>query len=228
MENQIVSISAAPEETAAAVTTEEITPVSESVKAPETANTSRHIVEKNFPGLNCTVLMEPDDESEGIFIPYDTAVENDRSDTDTENVPGGFDTNGPADEAKLSPDYLSNGFFIGEGDGRYPDPALVSDMAEVLGAGLAICGLKPAAYNSLLKPLKKVNKRTVVFEAKYGALLALRPKIMLMKQKKRAPHILLEIIDANIRELKDNSDFEVCYQHLEAVSAFLQIYGGDN
>lgn len=214
------TVPSTPEETASAVTAEKIIatdttgePATTQTPAAQIDNISTGApvlseftvrngeVPKNFPWANCTELIEEDD---------------DTTDSDIETS--------PADEAKLSPEYLANGFFVGEGDTRYPDPSLVSEMAEMLGIGLAICRLKPAAYNSLLKPLKKVNKRSVVFEAKRGALLALRPKIMLLEQKKRAPHILLEIIEANIAHLTDTADFDVCYQHLEAIGAFLRVY----
>lgn len=119
--------------------------------------------------------------------------------------------------------YLSNGYYVTapNGKSKYPDPAL-NDSAKKIGQDLA-AGLKSSEFNKMLRDLKKAKKRTLPIEAQTGAISALIPKALLLEQKKRAPHLLVEILEANLAAVKDFNDYVACYNHLESMGVYLAL-----
>lgn len=134
------------------------------------------------------------------------------------------DTSAPPAVGTLPADYLRGGYFKGEGKGRYADPDLVGPTAEELAKALAEGGLKQAGYNPILRELKKANKKTLPLEAKVGALAGAMVKAKLLEQRKRAPHLLVEVLERNRTAVQNTAGpdvYRVAYQHLEAVGAYL-------
>ena len=59
-------------------------------------------------------------------------------------------TNAPEASSSLLADYLSEGYYKGEGAARYIDPDLVGETAQRLAQDLATGGMKQTATNSIL------------------------------------------------------------------------------
>lgn len=123
-----------------------------------------------------------------------------------------------------SADYLSSGFYKGEGAGRYIDPALVDEKSKEIAKALAAGGMKQSAYNPILRELKRANKKTLPLEAKLGALAGAIPQAKQLVQRKRAPGLLVDILERNRREVQDSADYSAAIKHLTAVGVFLGDY----
>lgn len=121
----------------------------------------------------------------------------------------------------LPADYLTEGYYKGEGKGRYPAPSLVGKLAQQVAETLASGGLKPSGFNPILRGLKKANKKTLPVEAKTGALAGAIVKAKLLEQRRRAPHALVELLERNRAAVHDAMDYEAAYQHLEAIGVYL-------
>ena len=130
----------------------------------------------------------------------------------------------PMPDFQLPSRYLENNFYITATNGRskYPDPSL-TDNAKEIGQNLAAAGMKTTEFNKMLRELKKVKKSTLPVEAQTGALSALIPKALLLEKKKRAPHLLVSVLEANRNAVKDYKDFVACYNHLESVGIYLDL-----
>lgn len=205
-----------PEETAAAVTTEEITTTGESVTEQTSANevigTSMDSVpkkpfevEKNFPWLNCTELMEPDeDEAAG--------------ESATTQAPAQID-NTPT-VAKLPKDYLANGYYAATDKGsKYLRSEFVGEYAETMAAMLS--DMKPAAFNGLLREMKRSKKTALPFEARLTAAAEMLPKAMALVRRKKAPALLVSFIKDNLDHIQNDDDWYAYLRHLEAIAAYI-------
>ena len=115
-------------------------------------------------------------------------------------------------------DYLRDGYYKGEGKGRYKNPALV-DHAEIIGAELAAGGVTRAAFNRMVKTLKSAAK--LPYEAQQGALKKLIPQVLKEEGKKKAPALLREIVERNMGEVKCEADFAACLDHFSDIAVFL-------
>ena len=120
--------------------------------------------------------------------------------------------------AALPDGYLSKGYYVGEGKGRYVDPELV-EQAEAIGKALAESGVKPAAFSKLIKTLKIAAR--LPYPAKQGALKKLTPQVLEMEQKKKAPPMLREMVERNQRAVQNEADYIACLDHLRDVSIYL-------
>lgn len=120
--------------------------------------------------------------------------------------------------------YLSGGYYKGSGTGRYINPDLLDKQAHELAHSLAREGLKQSALNSVLRDLKKANKKTVPLEAKRGALIWAIPQAKLLVQRKRAPALLVDILERNRAAVETSEDYTAAFKHLTAVGVFLGDY----
>ena len=164
----------------------------------------------------------------------ETTTETHASKTTSVNVFDGMDvpdkatanisTPKTASSPPLVEGYLSNGYYVTAPNGKtkYPDPVL-NDSAKIIGQDLAASGLKSSEFNKMLRELKKAKKRTLPIDAQTGAISALVPKALLLEQKKRAPHLFVEVLEANLAAVKDFNDFVACYNHLESVGVYLAL-----
>lgn len=121
-------------------------------------------------------------------------------------------------------DYLSGGFYKGEAAGRYIDPALVDGTAKEIAEQLATGGLKQSAFNPILRELKRANKKALPLEAKRGALAGAIPQAKQLVQRKRAPDLLVDVLERNKLAIQDNADYTAAVKHLTAVGVFLGDY----
>lgn len=191
---------------------------------------------KNEPTAELAAALAPEASETTSSTPTATssAIQETAPAADNETAPeittSGTNTapDSPPDESgtmgALPAEYLCNGYFKGEGKGRYADPDLVGPTAEELAKALAEGGLKQAGYNPILRELKKANKKTLPLEAKVGALAGAMVKAKLLEQRKRAPHLLAEVLERNRTAVQNTADpdvYRVAYQHLEAVGAYL-------
>lgn len=117
-------------------------------------------------------------------------------------------------------DYLSEGYYKGEGKNRYPDPALV-DQAEAIGKSLAAGGVTATAFNRMLRTLKTAKK--LPFDAQQGAMKKLLPQVMDLERKKKAPPLLREVVECNRAAVKNEADFAACLDHLRDIGVFLAV-----
>ena len=150
------------------------------------------------------------------------STETTRSSSNAPDAPSNTITTSPL-PVSLPDGYLATGYFKGAGPSRYIDPALVSTVAEQIAAALAAGGLKASAFRGYLRDLKKAKRASFPLEARYGALLALRPKALLVAAKKPALRILVEIVEKNLESCTNDDDFEALFTHFEAISAFLGV-----
>ena len=120
--------------------------------------------------------------------------------------------------AALPDGYLSKGFYVGEGKGRYVDPALV-DHAEAIGKTLAKTGVKPVALNRMVKTLKAAAR--LPYEAQQGALKKLAPQMLDLEHKKKAPPMLRELVERNQAAVQNEADYAACLDHLRDVAIYL-------
>lgn len=121
---------------------------------------------------------------------------------------------------ELEPDYLSHGYFKGEGKNKYPDPALVY-QAEIIGRDFAAGGVTATAFNRLLRILKEAKGKSL--EAQQGALIRLMPLVTKLELKKKAPPLLREIVECNWAAVKNEADFAVCLDHFRDIGIYLEM-----
>ncbi len=113
----------------------------------------------------------------------------------------------------LPADYLRNGYFKGEGQNRYMDPALI-DQEEQIAAQLAADGVTVTAINRMVKTLKDAKK--LPFEGQRGAIKKLLP--LALKEKKP---LLRELVEKNRAAVQTEADFAACLEHFQEVAIFL-------
>ena len=121
-------------------------------------------------------------------------------------------------------EYLRGGYYKGEGAARYINPDLVGIMAQTIAKALADGGLKPSGINPILRELKKSNKKTLPLDAKRGALTGAIVAAKQLHQRKRAPTLLVDILECNRAAVQDGEDYKAAVKHLTAVGVYL----GDN
>ena len=121
-------------------------------------------------------------------------------------------------------EYLRGGYYKGEGAARYISPVLVGIMAQKIATALADGGLKPSGINPILRELKKSNKKTLPLDAKRGALIGAIVAAKQLHQRKRAPTLLVDILECNREAVQDGEDYKAAVKHLTAVGVYL----GDN
>lgn len=127
----------------------------------------------------------------------------------------------------LPKDYLSNGYYVTTDKGvKYLRPEFVSEYAQTI-ANL-LCDMKPAAFNSLMREMKRSKKTTLPFEARLTAAVEMLPKAMALVSRKKAPALLMTFIKHNLDNIHDDADWTAFYRHLEAISAYMTAQtGGD-
>lgn len=122
------------------------------------------------------------------------------------------------DTGAFASDYLSEGYYKGEGKSRYPNPVLV-DQAETIGKSLAAGGVTATAFNRLLRTLKTAKNKP--FDAQKGALKKLIPQVIDLENKKKAPPLLREIVEHNRTAVQNEADFAACLDHIQDIAVFL-------
>lgn len=120
--------------------------------------------------------------------------------------------------ATLPDGYLNNGYYQGESKGRYVDPALI-DHAEAIGKALAESGVKPAAFNKMIKTLKTAARLPYV--AQQGALKKLTPQVLDLEHRKKAPPLLRQLVERNQAAVQNEADYAACLDHLRDVAIYL-------
>ena len=133
-----------------------------------------------------------------------------------------------AEPKYLPADYLANGYHAVTDKGvKYLRPEFVGEYAEIM-AGL-LNGMNPAAFNRLLREMKRSRKSTLPFEARLTAAAELLPKAMALASRKKAPMLLVTFIKHNLDNIHDDTDWMAFYRHLEAIAAYMTVQtGGDN
>ena len=127
-------------------------------------------------------------------------------------------------ETGLPAGYLAEGYCKIAGKTRYIDPDFIGARAQEIAEALAEGGLKPSGFNPILRELKKANKKNLPVEVKKGALAGAIIKAKLLVQKKRAPRLLVALLEQNLEAVQDTTDYGSAYQHLEAVGVYLTEY----
>jgi len=130
-------------------------------------------------------------------------------------------TKAPEASSSLPADYLSEGYYKGEGAARYIDPDLVGETAQRLAQDLATGGMKQTATNSILRELKRADKKTLPLDAKRGALAGAIVTAKQLQQRHRAPGLLVDILECNREAVQDGEDYKAAVKHLTAVGVYL-------
>lgn len=125
--------------------------------------------------------------------------------------------------ASLPADYLTGGYFRGEGKKRYTDPALVG-QAEAIGKALAQSGVPASAVKKMARTLKTAAR--LPYEAQKGALKKLTPLVLDLEHKKKAPALLREVVERNQAAVENGADFAACLDHFRDIAIFLQAAQG--
>lgn len=125
----------------------------------------------------------------------------------------------PGTIAAFLASYLANGYYRGEGNARYPDPALV-DQAEAIGKALAAGGVTPSAFNRLIRTLKDSKKLPA--EAQQGALREVIVQVTELENHKKAPPLLREVVERNRAAVQTGADFAACLKHFQHIGIFLE------
>ena len=130
-------------------------------------------------------------------------------------------TKAPEASSSLPADYLSEGYYKGEGAARYISPDLVGIIAQTIAKALADGGLKQTAINSILRGLKRADKKTLPLDAKRGALTGAIVTAKQLHQRKHAPTLLVDILECNRAAVQDGEDYKAAVKHLTAVGVYL-------
>lgn len=118
--------------------------------------------------------------------------------------------------------YLSGGYYATTDKGdRYLRPELVGSQARQLAA--ALDPLRPSDFNALLREMKKAKKKTLPFEARQTAAAEMLPKALTLVRRKKAPALLVKLIQANLEAIKNDADWSAYYRHLEAIGGYLSM-----
>lgn len=125
--------------------------------------------------------------------------------------------------ASLPADYLTGGYFRGEGKKRYTDPALVG-QAERIGTELAQSGVPASAVKKMFRTLKTAAR--LPYEAQQGALKKLTPLVLDLEHRKKAPTLLREVVERNQAAVENGADFAACLDHFRDIAIFLQAAQG--
>lgn len=144
------------------------------------------------------------------------------SGTKTPEAPQGMEA--PEASSSLPADYLSEGYYKGEGAARYIDPDLVGETAQRLAQDLATGGMKQTATNSILRELKRADKKTLPLDAKQGALSGAIVTAKQLQQRHRAPGLLVDILERNRAAVESDADYKAAVKHLTAVGVYLGDY----
>lgn len=118
-------------------------------------------------------------------------------------------------------EYLRGGYYKGEGAARYISPDLVGIIAQTIAKALADGGLKQTAINSILRGLKRADKKTLPLDAKRGALTGAIVTAKQLHQRKHAPTLLVDILECNRAAVQDGEDYKAAVKHLTAVGVYL-------
>lgn len=129
-----------------------------------------------------------------------------------------------AETGALTPGYLSEGYFKGDEKARYMDPNLVGETAQRLAQDLARGELKQSAFNSILRELKRADKKTLPLEAKRGALSGAIVTAKRLEQRKRASGLLVDVLERNRAAVQTDVDYAAAVKHLTAMGVFLGDY----
>lgn len=127
----------------------------------------------------------------------------------------------------LPKDYLSCGYHATTDKGvKYLRPEFVGEYAETMAKLLH--EMKPTAFNSLMREMKRCRRGTLPFEARLTAAAEMLPKAMALVHRKKAPILLVTFIKHNLDNIHDDADWTAFYRHLEAISAYMTAQtGGD-
>lgn len=72
------------------------------------------------------------------------------------------------------------------------------------------------------RTLRKVAGPRFPFPAKQAALKALKPVVLDLEHKKKAPPMLREVVEKNQKMVADDADFSVCAEHFEHIAIYLR------
>lgn len=114
--------------------------------------------------------------------------------------------------------YLSKGYYVGEGKGRYTDPELVAH-AETIGKTLAASGVKSAVLNKMVRTLKTAAR--LPYAAQQGAMKKLTPQVLDLENKKKCPPLLREVIEHNQAAVQNEADYAACLDHFRDIGIYL-------
>lgn len=152
-----------------------------------------------------------------------TATAQINSGTTPATIPANGETAAPeqnTNTATLSVDYLKGGYFRGEGKGRYKAPEL-EDYAEIIAKALAESGTPASAVKKMARTLKKVAGPRFPFPAKQAALKALKPQVLDLEHRKKAPALLRLVVERNQAAVENDADFSVCVEHIQHIAIYL-------
>jgi len=130
------------------------------------------------------------------------------------------DSQDPVASTALPDGYLSEGYFaVSEKGISYRRPEYVDTYARQIAALLA--PMKPSDFNPMLRELKRSNKGTLPFEARKTAAFEMLPASISLVKRKRAPHILIDFIKANLEAISSDADWTAFYRHLLSIQGFM-------
>lgn len=122
--------------------------------------------------------------------------------------------------AALPADYLKDGYYAtAENSKKYFRPELVSSHAKEIAAGLAT--MKPTDFAALTREMKRSRSRSLPFEARQTAACEMLPKGIALVRRKKAPPLLVTLVEANLEAMHSDNDFTALYRHFEAIYGFL-------
>ena len=128
----------------------------------------------------------------------------------------------PVTAPGLPDGYLSGGYYATTDKGdKYLRPEFVGSQARQLAA--ALDPLRPSDFNALLREMKKAKKKTLPFEARQTAAAEMLPKALTLVRRKKAPALLVKLIQANLEAIKNDADWSAYYRHLEAIGGYLSM-----
>lgn len=135
---------------------------------------------------------------------------------DTEQIPAALPI------ATLPADYLKDGYYAtAENSKKYFRPELVSSHAKEIAAGLAT--MKPTDFAALTREMKRSRSRSLPFEARQTAACEMLPKGIALVRRKKAPPLLVTLVEANLEAMHSDNDFTALYRHFEAIYGFLSM-----
>lgn len=127
----------------------------------------------------------------------------------------------PATTSAFSGDYLSNGYYASAENGaKYLKKEYIGEYAREIAAGLS--GMKPLEFEKMVRELKRNKKRTLPYEARQTAVAEMLPAAKNLVRHKKAPSMLVEFIQRNLEEIRDDETWTAFYRHCQAISGYME------
>lgn len=139
--------------------------------------------------------------------------------TDTNNATTPAITEQAAATASLPADYLTGGYYKGEGKNSFTDPALM-EYAEAIAQALAASKTPPSVVNKMLRTLKGVAGPRYPFAAKQAALKKVKIQAIDIECKKKTA-LLREVVERNLEAVQNEADYKACLSHLKDIAIYL-------